>query len=124
MSEDRNMKPAKRKKRRRWPWVVAALLVAVVAATKAVEYVLHVDRYRPKVVERIGKATGLPASIDRLDLDLLPVPSLDVEGVSLGEADFRASAEQVELHLRVASLLRGAIEITEVEVDGLEITLP
>jgi len=43
---------------------------------KAVEYYVAIDRYRPEIIRMMQEATGLPASIGRLELDLLPAPRI------------------------------------------------
>ena len=82
------------------------------------------DRFLPLVTGEIRKVTGLPVTIEHLDISLLPMPSVDAQGVSLGAGDFAGAADRVSARLRVRGLLRGAVEITNVKLSGLEVTLP
>lgn len=124
MSEGSRGKPRFRARRRRWPWVLAGLAVAGAIAWLVVERLIAVDRYRPQLVRRLEEVTRLPASIEFLDLSLLPFPSVRARSVSVGEGDFRARCAEVVLRPRIESLGRGVIEIEELVLEGLEVHLP
>lgn len=113
------------RRRGRWFRRSAAALLALVLAWFAFErFVLHVDRYRPRVVEEIEKALGLPVSIGKLDLVLFPTPRLRASPVSVGEGDLLVHMRRVSVHADLGDLLRGEINLTSVELEGLEVTVP
>ena len=112
-------------KRRRWPWVaVAVLMVSVGAGWKIFERTVDVQRYRPLAEAAVEKATGLPASIGALDLDLLPTPHLDISDIRVGEGDLQASAPRASASVRVSALARRRLEVGSVSLTDLRITLP
>ena len=109
---------------RRLPVVVGVILLLMLAVGWTIEHYLQVDRYRPMVIEALSEASGLPVAIDRLDLEFFPAPSICAEAVVIGEDDFRASAEKVHLGLRLGRLLQGGVDISQVWIGTLEITVP
>ena len=115
------MKP----RRRRMLRLAVGSIVALTVAWLLFEHlVLRIDRYRPMVEEEIAKATGLPASIGSLDLDLLPTPRVEAHGVIVGESGFRATAERVTIRAALWPLLRRKIEVDSVEPERLNVYLP
>ena len=123
MSADSVNKPAPRK-RRRWPWILGLVLVLIGGTWFIVERAIRPERYRPMIVERLTKATGLPVALGEIDLTLLPVPSAHVRDVVIGSGDFRAVCDDVVAYPRLQSLGRGEIEVAEVVARGLVVTLP
>ena len=106
---------------------VVALLAVVCAALVAwwlLEWILVVDRYRPFAERELGRLTGAPVSIQRLDLRLLPTPRLSALGSRWGEGDLRIEAERVDLVPDLRLLLRGQITLSDIVVEGLALTLP
>lgn len=103
---------------------MGVVIVCAVIAWKVAERVINVDQYRPWVVARLEESTGLPASIEQLDLDLFPTPRVQALQVRLGEGNFEAAAASVAIQARLGGLLRGRIEIDEVRFEELEVTVP
>jgi hypothetical protein len=115
----------KRRRRRRWPIVVAAVLIGAGLLWHAAErWIINVDRYRPLLIDKVQEATGLRVSVGRLSLSLLPTPNVEAQGVILGEGNFRASAEHVRVGAELGDLFRGELNVTEVGLHGLEVVLP
>jgi len=112
------------RKRQRWPFILAFVVVLIIIGWQVAERMIDADRYRPYLVERITKNTGLPATVERMDLVLLPVPALRATNISVGEGDFKATCTHLSAYPRVSSLMRGAIDIQELKIDGLAATLP
>ncbi|MBI4556892.1 MAG: AsmA-like C-terminal domain-containing protein [Candidatus Hydrogenedentes bacterium] len=105
--------------------VVIGVTVVVLCAWKAIEYwVISVDRYRPLIAEKLREATGLPVELGPLDLALIPVPNVHAENVVVGEGQFQAVARRITVRARLRSLLRGTVDLTEVLVSGLQVTVP
>jgi len=125
MSADPESLPFPRKRRRRrWPWILGLVLVLIGGTWFIVERAIQPERYRPAIVERLTKATGLPVELGEIDLTLLPVPSAHVRDIVIGSGDFQAVCEDFVAYPRLESLGRGEIEIGEVVARGLTVTLP
>lgn len=64
---------------------IAIFVVVLVAALAIiVPLLIDIDRYRPQVVSHLEEATGKPAEIGRLTLQLFPSVSIRVDDFSLG----------------------------------------
>ncbi len=100
------------------------MLVLIAGTWFVVERAIRPERYRPMITERLAKATGLPVKLGDIDLTLLPVPSAHVRDVVVGEGDFQAVCSDVVAYPRLASLGHGTIEIEEILLRGLVVTLP
>jgi hypothetical protein len=111
-------------KRQRWPFVVAFVVVALIVGWQIAKRVVDADRYRPYLVERITKNTGLPATVERMDLVLFPVPALQARNISVGEGDFHATCTHLSAYPRIPSLLRGVVDVSQLKIDELAVTLP
>ncbi|NUM54518.1 MAG: hypothetical protein HUU46_12805 [Candidatus Hydrogenedentes bacterium] len=111
-------------KRQRWPFVLAALVVVLVAGLQAAKYLIDADKYRPFLIERITKNTGLPATVERMDFAVFPVPALQARNITVGEGDFRATCSELNAYPNLASLLRGVIDINRLDIESLAATLP
>ncbi|HQH51942.1 MAG TPA: hypothetical protein PKY01_05920, partial [Candidatus Hydrogenedentes bacterium] len=72
-------------RRHKWLTALAILAVAILAAVQVVEYFVNVDRYREQAESFVEDRTGMPVSIDRLELTLIPQPSVSAYAVVLGE---------------------------------------
>jgi len=116
--------PRKRGRGLRGAIALIVVVCVAVAAWQVAERIIDVDRYRPAVAALLEHSIGLPASIDALDLDLLPSPRVVAHGVVVGEGDFRASAPRVLAVIRPKALLNRQVEVAAVTVSGLSITTP
>lgn len=113
------------RKRRRWPIVVTILAVVVpVAGLQVAKRYIDADRYRPFLVDRITKNTGLAATVERMDFALFPAPALEARNISVGEGDFHATCTALYAYPSVSNLLRGVIDIQQLEIESLSATLP
>ena len=110
--------------RRRLRFTLAALVAVTLAWTVVEHYVLRVDRYRPQIIEALEEATGLPVSIAKLDLSVLPWPRLHVYDVSVGETDFRIDVPRVTLDVELRTLFNGTIHIEKIDVVKPEVRIP
>lgn len=113
-------------RRRRWPWVVAAGLIGVVAlAAIALPMLLDVERHRERIERALRDATGWEADLGEIDLSLLRGLALTVSPASL-EAPAGGSRFQVgKIAIRAAlmPLLRGRLEVESIELVKPDITL-
>ena len=103
------------RKRQRWPFVVAFVAVTLVVGWQVAKRLIDADRYRPYLVERITKNTGLPATVERMDLALFPVPALQARNISVGDGDFHATCSHLSAYPQLSGLLRGAIDVQAIE---------
>jgi len=112
------------RKRKRWPFVVAILVVLVIIAWQVIERTVDVDSYRPMLIEKITKNTGLPVSIGLVDLALFPVPNVRAHDVTVGDGDFKAVCSQLSAQAQLSSLVRGVIDVSELSISDLVVVLP
>ncbi len=111
------------RKWRRLKIFILVMLIAGGGAWKAVEHYLAVDRYRPQLEAEIERATNLPASIERLDLDILPKPRLEALVVTLDAKDIQAVAGRVVAWLSLNDVLARRIRIRDVTVTDVVLTV-
>ncbi len=110
--------------RRRLRFTLAALLAVTLAWTVFERYVLRVDRYRPQIIEALEEATGLPVSIAKLDLSVLPWPRFHIYDVSVGETNFRIDVPRITLDVELRNLFNGTIHIERIDVVMPEVRVP
>ena len=115
-----NRQTIQKKARRYRGWITGGcVLLALVVGWQILELLVNVDRYRPVIVDAIVKATGLPATVGRLDIDLVPTPHLSVYAISIGEGDFRVTARDIAVYPEWSSLLRKPYVLERITVTGL-----
>src|SRR6185436_5142633 len=83
-----------------------------------------VDHYRPRVEAALAEYTGLPVAIGSLALSWRAAPYLSAYDVSIGEGDFHAVAERLDVFPRLWPLLRSRVEIARIELIEPAVTLP
>ncbi len=117
------------KKRKRW-WrrgclaVVLITGLTVVMAAVAVKYVFDAEFYRRLAEARLQAFTGLPVTLDSLDVGLFPAPHVEGRGLVVGEGDFRAEADRVIAGFDLRELLSGGHATGRVRIDRLQVRLP
>lgn len=114
----------RQRRRQRWPFILAFVVVALIVGWQAAKWIVDADHYRPYLIERITKNTGLPAVVDRMDLVFFPAPALQARNISVGEGDFRATCANLVAYPRLSSLIRGVIDVGQLKIGGLAVTLP
>jgi len=102
-----------------------AIILALVAALAA-PYFIDWDAYRAAVEREASRIVGVPVGVTgRIDVRLLPVPSITLRGVesiaAVGES--RLKAREVAIELALGALVRGSWRMTEMRVVGPEVTL-
>ena len=111
-------------RRTRWAVVFLVLVLAAGLAWQIAEWLIDIDRYRTQVEAQISQAIGLPASVGRLDLDILPTPRFEATGVSLGGGDFRLDVPRVVVHADFRDLIHRKIHVTEITLLHATVTVP
>ena len=99
--------------------IVGGILLLLMAGWQCLEWLVNVDRYRPMVEEAIGKATGMPVRVGKLDLDLVPTPHLSAYATSLGTGDFRIAVRTIAVYPVWGSLLNKSYAIKEIALKGI-----
>ena len=97
-----------------------ALILALVTALAGP---LFVDwgRFRTDFETRASRIAGQPVQITgAIDVRLLPIPSVRVQGINVGPADAAPvlGARGLDAELSLASLMRGELRATVVHIDG------
>lgn len=118
--------PRKPRPRRHHKWLIALAIVAVAlfVAIQVVERFIHIDRYRSHVVQILEDRTGMPVSIERLELALFPQPSVAAYNVSIGEGELQAQCTRARATATWNGLTARQITVTDVNFDGLTASLP
>lgn len=103
--------------------LIAALLIALIAGgLAAVQRLIVWDDYRDELIAEAAAITGQVVTIEgRIDLNLLPQPTLTMAGASLlshAEAADRLSLEidRLDLQLNPLPLLRGQLDVAAVRL--------
>lgn len=104
----------------------AALLAAVVLA--AVVYLIDLPAVRAYVAQAASHALGRPVRYRSLSISLLPLPSIRLRGLEVGEAassgaDPAITVDEGWLGMRFWPLFSGRIEIGELRLEGVHATV-
>ncbi len=95
---------------------IAFLLLALLLAVQAgVSLLLRTHRMRGYLVAHLESAFGRPVEVGRFSVQILPIPELDVEAVTIGEdpsfgKEYFLRAEHMTARLRWLGLVRGHFE--------------
>jgi hypothetical protein len=111
------MKTNPRARRRRWPWIVAAgLLAAAGLVAVALPQLVDLERHRGRIERALGDATGWEASLGRLDLSVLRGLALTVSPVQLQAPAGGSSVDvgRVAIRAKILPLLRGELNVRSV----------
>ena len=94
----------------------AALAVALLVATQAgVSFLVKTHRMRGYLIAHLESAFGRPVQAGEFSVQILPIPQLDVDGVTIGEDpafghEYFLRAERLGASFRWLGLLRGHFE--------------
>ena len=111
-------------RRHKWLTILAVFIVLLFAVVQVVEYFVDIERYRGQIVQLIQDRTEMPASIDRLELALLPQPAVSAYNVVLGKDDLRAQCSEVRATASWSGLLSREVTISQVALYGMSVSLP
>ena len=109
--------------------VIATVLVIGVGMLVALLATLDVNQYKPRIIAAVQEATGRDFDIKGdIGLKASLVPTLSVEGVSLGNAgwaahDTMATVERFEAQIKLIPLLSGQIAVRRVVLIGARLVL-
>ena len=101
-----------------------AIILALVAALVA-PLVVDWNHYRAAFEAEVGRLTGLNVHVGTIDARILPSPSIKLRDVAIGEPGRvpQLRADALELEVRLAPLIRGRVEATEVRLVAPQIIL-
>jgi AsmA family len=97
--------------RKLWKWAVL-LAVLVVAAQLCVSFALRTKRMHGYLIARLERAFGRRVEVSVFSADILPIPRLEMEGITIGEDpafgnEYFLRAETMQASLRWMGLLHG-----------------
>ena len=107
---------------RRIIYGIAGIAITLVLVFLAFPRLVDLDGFKPRIAEEFRKATGRTLALDgELDIDFVPYPRLaasDVRVLNSGQdADFElVTLKAFRLGVRLLPLLRGEIEISDIEI--------
>ena len=92
-----------------------ALLVAVLLVQGGVSLLVRTNRMRQYLVAHLERAFGRPVEVGRFSVQVLPLPELDVDAVTIGEDpafgnEYFLRADHMTARLRWLGLFRGHFE--------------
>lgn len=116
-----------RRKRRGRIWLALAVLVAILAVLIVPPF-LSVSRYKSRITSLMASSLGRPVRLSSVRLRLLPRPGFVLYDLVVEEdpgfgAEPLLRASTVTASIRLLSLWRGRLEVSEVSVDDASLNL-
>lgn len=96
----------------------------MLVAGLALNYLVDVERYRPAIVAALHDATGMPVSMGKIRIRILPALGATISDVLIGEDDHRLIIRRVTATLRLSSLTERRIAISSVKLSGVSLSIP
>jgi AsmA protein len=109
-------------RRRRWPWIVAALVLALpLVGALAAWLLVDADTLRPRLVAAVEERTGRRFTVGDLRLALSLTPTVELRDVALANAPGGSrpemlTARRVTVQAALLPLLTRRVEISRIEV--------
>ncbi len=96
-------------------WAAFAV-VLFVAAQLGASFALRTKRMHGYLIAQLERAFGRPVQVGEFSVQLLPIPRLDMEGITVGEdpafgSEYFLRAQSMQASLRWTGLLRGHVEL-------------
>jgi uncharacterized protein involved in outer membrane biogenesis len=116
-------------KRRRWPWILLAVVIAVpVAGFLALRALVSPESLRPRLVAAVENATGRRFAVGDISLALSLRPTVALTDIALANAEGGSrpnmlTARRVEVQAALLPLLSRRLEIARVVVTEPDILL-
>ena len=108
---------------RQWLRWLALLIAIIFIADGAASWLVQRQHVRVRLNARLQAAFGRPVDVDRYSFSLWGGPTLEAEGVRVGEdprfgKEYFLYADAIDLKLRWLSLLRGRFELQRLALTG------
>ncbi len=116
-------------RRRRWPWILLAVVVALpLAAFVAARLLLDPEALRPRLVAAVESATGRRFTVGDIGLALSLRPTVALSDIALsniegGSRPQMLTARRVEVQAKLLPLLSNRVEIARVVVEQPDLLL-
>jgi hypothetical protein len=116
----------RRRHKRRILWMLAAMLLLIVLIVTPP--LLNVNRLRRRITTSMSQSLGRPVHLDKVTLNILPVPGFTLENLVVGEdpafgSEPVISAASVRARIRVSSLWRRQVEFATIRFDAPSVNL-
>lgn len=100
---------------RKYGGIALLILALLIAVQVGVSFLVGTHRMRGYLIAHLESAFGRPVQVGRFSTQILPIPELDVEAVTVGEDpafgnEYFLRAEHMTAHFRWLGLLRGHFE--------------
>jgi AsmA protein len=116
-------------RRRRWPWILLALLIGLPAlALGAALVFLDAESLRPRMVAAVERATGRDFTVGEMRLAWSLVPTVELRDVALANAEGGSrpqmlTARRVQVQAALLPLLSREIRISRIELEDADLLL-
>jgi len=106
------------KLKRRLAWALGAIVVAAAVLIALVPVLIDARAVQAELQRRLSAALGGQVSWQELDVRLLPAPRGELRGLKVDiPGKLGASAEEVNVYLRLWPLLRGQPEVSSITIE-------
>jgi AsmA-like protein len=100
---------------RKYGGIILLILAFLIAAQVGVSFFVRTHRVRGYLIAHLERAFGRPVQVGEFSVQLLPMPELDVEAITIGEdpafgPEYFLRAERMTASLRWSGLLRRHFE--------------
>ncbi|MGK7868812.1 AsmA family protein [Falsiroseomonas sp. E2-1-a20] len=116
-------------RRRRWPWILLALVIGLPALVLGAALVLlDAESLRPRLVAAVERATGRAFTVGEMRLGLSLVPTVELRDVALANAEGGSrpqmlTARRVQVQAALLPLLSREIRISRIELEDTDLLL-
>ncbi|MDP3417152.1 AsmA family protein, partial [Falsiroseomonas sp.] len=116
-------------RRRRWPWILLALVIGLPAlALGAALLLLDAESLRPRLVAAVERATGRTFTVGEMRLAVSLVPTVELRDVALANAEGASrpnmlTARRVQVQAALLPLLSREIRISRIELEDPDLLL-
>ncbi|WP_439598502.1 AsmA family protein [Falsiroseomonas sp.] len=117
------------RRRRRWPWILLAVVIGLSAiGLGAALLLLDAESLRPRLVSAVERATGRSFTVGEMRLALSLVPTVELRDVALSNPEGASrpnmlTASRVQVQAALLPLLSREIRISRIELEQPDLLL-